>query len=358
MDFERSSASGAEVEERAERILRRLASEEVFSLDEELGELDVRGRFEVLRSLSFAFRAEGERFEFVRPLGMAETSGRFLARDRVCDRDVVLEMLRDGVDSQTQKAALLRKAKLLAPRTHPSFPRVFDWIDHGRLPCLLLEYVRGRSLVELLKEKDPAASVSMLPALVGAVAELHAAGIVHRAIEPRNVRVRPDGWPTLLGFELAGRRDDPDDPKRDRVSDSAPEYLAHEQLSTKQLGCDPRTDVFQLGALAFEIATGHRFRALCDPATLGSPPISPRAVACALRATDLDAHQQRLVRACLASNPANRPANAGEMLEQWSGAPSSTACSPAHVPGSVPLWRRGLWSLAVASVAFSFAAFC
>ncbi len=151
------------------------------------------------------------------------------------------------------------EGRALARLCHPGIVRLIAHNHRARLPYLLLEYVGSQTLRDRLKEEG---RFSVEEALIivqhvgAAIAYAHEQGYIHRDLKPSNIIVR-DGRPVLLDFGVVwkwkrGRR--PPD------FSGTPQYLAPEQILRERL--TPRTDIYGLGVLVFELLTGARpFRA-------------------------------------------------------------------------------------------------
>jgi eukaryotic-like serine/threonine-protein kinase len=149
------------------------------------------------------------------------------------------------------------EAMILPTLSGPHVPRFVAAGDLRRLPYLVLEHVEGRSLEsELVRCPMPAAEVARIgAALADALHSLHKQEAVHCDLKPDNVILRPDGEAVLIDFGLAWHAHFPDLLAEEKwfAAGSAP-YLSPEQL----LGVrgDPRSDVFSLGVILYELATG------------------------------------------------------------------------------------------------------
>lgn len=158
-------------------------------------------------------------------------------------------------DDRRAAAALRREARVLRRMRHPNIIRSFGEGEHDGLPFLLMEYVDGPSLFDLL-EKRPERRFGVADGLriavnIGAgLYHLHRRGWLHLDLKPANLLLR-DGIPVLLDFNAA-RPTDPDRRPSGRLG-TAP-YMAPEQVRREPLG--PAADVYGLGALLYELLTG------------------------------------------------------------------------------------------------------
>jgi eukaryotic-like serine/threonine-protein kinase len=244
----------------------------------------------------------------------------FAAHDTVLDRRVAIKLLqRKRDDGGVLHARFEREARAEAKIVHPNVVSVHDIgeSDDGR-PFIVMDYVAGRSLQELLAEEAPLSSERV--AIIGmgiarALAAAHALNIVHRDVKPANVIVDEQGIPHLMDFGLAREIVD-DDPgiTAPGVLVGTAFYVAPEQA---QFGtASPAADLYSLGAVLYHALTGEppftgenafdvalrRFQE--DPAEL-------RAVAPAA-----DPDLAALIHALLERDPVQRPWDAASVAER------------------------------------------
>ena len=234
-----------------------------------------------------------------------------LAEDLHLGRIVAVKMF--GATSEVSDAERRRhEARVLATIRHPALVTIFDAHLDADPPFLVLEYVPGPTLAEVLATGPlPAERVRLLGAATAAgLARAHDAGIVHRDVKPANIVIpddRRDGAGRLVDFGIAHSADEPTRDEAGTVLGSA-SYLSPEQALGEELG--PATDVYSLGLVLLEAITGR-------PAFPGS---SPADVAARLfDAPSLDdpllADDAGLLARMTAREPADRPA-AAEVAQQ------------------------------------------
>ena len=237
----------------------------------------------------------------------------YLATDQRLDRQVALKVIHPHLanDASFQEKFVL-EAKTAAKLSHPNLVNVFDQGTDGQTTFLVMEYVSGITLRDALKEYGPLPAVralEMLAQILSGLAAAHRAGILHRDLKPDNVLLADDGRVKLGDFGLA-RAITEHTNSGDLVGTIA--YLSPE-LVTRGLA-DARSDVYAAGILLFELLTGkqpfegeqavqiayqHANSTVPAPSTLA--PETPSAI-------------DKLVAWSTAKLPADRPADAGELL--------------------------------------------
>jgi serine/threonine-protein kinase len=189
----------------------------------------------------------------------------YRARQMRLNRTVAIKMLLHGrLSSATEVARFEQEAKLLGAVCHPNIVQVFDFGEYEGRPYLVMEFIEGKTLGEVLDAKPQQASfaASLLKTLSGAVQIAHAAGVIHRDLKPGNVLMLANGQPKITDFGLA-RRIEGDDASSSaaaltRTSSriGSPSYMAPEQARGNSDEIGPATDVYALGAILYESITG------------------------------------------------------------------------------------------------------
>jgi serine/threonine-protein kinase len=194
----------------------------------------------------------------------------FVAEDTRLERRVALKLPRPEVaESRDRRARFQREAKAAAALNHPNIVHVYSVEEYDGLLFIAMELVQGRSLRELLRAGAPLA-ISKTLVFASQIAEglacAHAAGVLHRDLKPGNVMITDDDRVKILDFGLAkfftpASARDPEatttmaqEASTTGMTLGTPGYMSPEQALGKTL--DPRTDLFALGAVLFEMATG------------------------------------------------------------------------------------------------------
>src|SRR5947207_5739141 len=172
-----------------------------------------------------------------------------------------------GVSTDPARAltAIRREAAVMGSIGHPLLPRIFEvgQVDAG--PYLVLEYIDGCPLSELLRSGplDEARALRLAIDVVGPLAAAHRAGLVHRDVKPDNVVVGADGTARLIDFGLVARGGR----RHDQVAGTLL-YSAPEQTGMLKRPVDGRSDLYALGVLLFEVVTGQTPYGSRDPGEL------------------------------------------------------------------------------------------
>jgi len=195
--------------------------------------------------------------------GMGEV---YLAEDTKLGRKVALKFLpQELVNDNWAKRQLEKEAQAAAKLDHPNICPVYDFENSGEHSFIVMQLVEGETLAELIRKKS-IGSERILPLarqIVGALAEAHAHGIIHRDIKPRNIMVTPGGNVKVLDFGLAKTlRPKSLEALEDSVSKFSEvglvpgtiRYMSPEQLRNERL--DYRSDVFSVGTVLYEIVSG------------------------------------------------------------------------------------------------------
>jgi TolB-like protein/Flp pilus assembly protein TadD len=258
--------------------------------------------------------------------GMGEV---FRAEDLKLGRLVALKVLPEALAADpAQLARFEREARALAALSHPHIVGIHSIEEHDGLRFLTMELVEGTSLDHAIPRKGFAvdAFLSVAVPVAEALAVAHARGIVHRDLKPGNIMLGEDGLVKVLDFGLAKLRPETPPPRardRDRSTETLTEvgqivgtvaYMAPEQLEGFEV--DHRTDIFSLGVLLYEMATGERpFRGRSSADLMSAILRSEPAPLTTVRG-GLPEQLGRIVRMCLEKDPARRYQSAGDVANE------------------------------------------
>ena len=191
----------------------------------------------------------------------------FLAEDRTLGRKVAIKMLSEQrAGSYQARQRLINEAKAAAALDHPNICSIYEVGEEDDRVFIVMQYIEGQSLAERIwKSPLPSGEVVDIGIQVAqALAEAHAAGVIHRDIKPQNIIVTPRGQVKVLDFGLA-KIAQPDLPEGseaqtwERLTEAGsivgtPGFMSPEQLRGKAI--DARSDIFSLGVTLYECASG------------------------------------------------------------------------------------------------------
>lgn len=211
-------------------------------------------------------------------LGSGDAGEAYLADDARATRPVMLRQVPESwLARPGARERLEREVQLVAGLRHPNIAAVVDVVDIEGQPYLVTEHVEGEPLeARLRRGRLPLKrAVEIGIAITDAVVEAHAHGVLHRDLTPARVRLTPDGGVKVLDFGLARVQGAPVPAgaspldaalrKADQVV-GTPGYAAPEQMVGGTP--DPHSDVYAIGVLLFEMATGRRLHPGGDPMTV------------------------------------------------------------------------------------------
>jgi eukaryotic-like serine/threonine-protein kinase len=181
----------------------------------------------------------------------------YRALDLRLDRVVALKVMHQMfADDDEFVARFIREAKSAARLSHPNVVAVFDQGDDGGHVFLAMEYVPGRTLRDLLRERTRLSAneaLSILQPVLAALSAAHTAGLVHRDVKPENVLLADDGRVKVADFGLARAAANLEATSATTLIGTVA-YLAPEQVIRGI--ADPRSDVYAAGIMLFEMLTG------------------------------------------------------------------------------------------------------
>ncbi|MFD6059180.1 Stk1 family PASTA domain-containing Ser/Thr kinase [Rhodococcus wratislaviensis] len=260
------------------------------------------------------------RYELGEILGFGGMSEVHLARDVRLSRDVAIKVLRaDLARDPTFYLRFRREAQNAAALNHPAIVAVYDTgeaeTDAGPLPYIVMEYVDGDTLRDIVRSEGPMAPRRAMEVISDVCAALdfsHRNGIVHRDVKPANVMINRAGAVKVMDFGIARAISDASSPMTQTAAViGTAQYLSPEQARGEQV--DARSDVYSLGCVLFEILTG-------EPPFKGDSPVAvayqhvredpqtPSAVN-----PDIPRELDSVILKAMSKNPANRYQTAADM---------------------------------------------
>jgi len=302
-------------------------------------------------------------YEIQAPIGAGGMGEVYRATDTKLGRGVAVKILPTEMAQDADRLARFhREARAVAALNHPNVVTLYSVEECDGVHFLTMELIEGQPLDRMISANG--LPVERIVEIAGAVADglvaAHEKGIVHRDLKPANVMVTAEGRVKVLDFGLA--KDVGPETSNDATMTSAgrtqagivmgtPAYMSPEQVTGRAL--DHRTDIFSLGVMLHEMATGRRpFEGASSVELISSilrdhPPLVTDV------RSDLPRDLARVIRRCLEKNPRHRLQTARDvsnelrdlarLASQTASAPSSTSRSAAAPDSGAARAGEGFW---------------
>ena len=297
--------------------------------------------------------------------GMGEV---YLAEDISLKRRVALKIVpADLAGSQDRMDRFQHEAENLAALDHPNIVSIHSVEEVDGVRFLTMQLVEGTTLAQQIPHRGaPLDTIFAIGIpLADALAAAHAKGVVHRDFKPANIMLTADGWVKVVDFGLAKFESDafrdadsrlPTEPMTSdsRIVGTIP-YMSPEQLEKKAV--DHRSDIFSLGVVLYELATGQRPFSGASPATVVSAILRDSPLPPDRLRPDLPHHLSRIILQCLEKSPEDRfqaaldVRNELRFLAQEVRSEGGSADRPIESAGwTRRRWAAALWTGAVVAV--------
>lgn len=259
-----------------------------------------------------------DRYQIEQTIGRGGMGTVHRAIDRKTNEIVALKILHFSMSVEdTPFQRFQREVRILRRIDHPLIPRIHDAGLHGERMFLVTDLVEGVSIRDVIAKKGKFApwDIVRIGSFIAEGLEVaHHSGVIHRDIKPHNVMLTSDGEVRLLDFGIA--RDVAKGAKS--ITDTGmlvgtPEYMAPEQFQGEKI--DARSDIYSLGVMLFQMATGRLPFQAETPVALGmkhvsEPPPPPRTIV-----PDLPAGLNRIILKCLEKRREDRYPTASDLAD-------------------------------------------
>jgi serine/threonine-protein kinase len=259
------------------------------------------------------------RYEVKELLGAGGMGLVFRAMDTELGEVIALKTLKKEMLDQDPNALERFKSEIRLARriSHRNVVRTHDLGEHSGSYFITMEYVEGRSLKELIRERGRLpvpVTLTVGKQLCRALEVAHAAGVIHRDIKPQNMVVQSDGVLKVMDFGIARLASGHGSVTHAGMIVGTPEYMSPEQLMGDEL--DGRADIYAVGCVLYECLVGNTPITADTPITIIAKVMeeTPRAPHTAY--ADIPVALSELVMACLAKKAADRPASALEVHDR------------------------------------------
>jgi eukaryotic-like serine/threonine-protein kinase len=290
----------------------------------------------------------GERFEVLQLLGEGGMGAVYKAHDRELERDVALKLIRPELARNPEILQRFKHELILARQvTHRNVIRIFDLGQAAGHKYITMEYLDGRDLRVVLREKGklpPEEAAKIILQICRALEAAHAEGVIHRDLKPQNIMLDANGRAYVMDFGIARSAYLPGMTQTGALV-GTPEYMSPEQAKGEKL--DERSDLFSLGAILYELLNGvSPYHSDTPLATLWRR-IQEKAKPLSEIDPTIPKPLSDIVAKALEIEPQDRFANAAEFaqaLESWLGISPSMAGSTTYQalvpqPAQKPIWK-------------------
>ncbi len=200
-------------------------------------------------------------YQILRLIKRTGMSTVYLARDRKLPRDVVVKTMLPAESGDESFAARFEQEAFATARlSHPNIVHIYDFGRQGELSYMVMEYLPGGSLHDLLirleregRVMEPRQAANLVATVALALEHAHTAGIVHRDVKPSNILFAADGRPVLMDLGISKVKEGPH-LTRSQTSVGTPEYMSPEQGRGEPV--DGRSDIYSLGVVLYQLLSG------------------------------------------------------------------------------------------------------
>ncbi|HYG61984.1 MAG TPA: protein kinase [Thermoanaerobaculia bacterium] len=264
-------------------------------------------------------------YQLLEKLGSGGMGQVWLALDRRLGRRVAIKLLPpDVVADGPRRKRFERESRALAALNHANIVTIHSIEEADGQPFLVMEWIEGKSLEDLipLDGLPLERCLELAIPMVDAMAQAHRAGIVHRDLKPANVMVRDDGVVKVVDFGISKMEEvtvaegflpaSTEFKTAEGIAVGTLPYMSPQQLEGRAV--DARSDIFSLGVVLYEMATGRRpFEGESSASLITAILRDPPPPFSRLRGTVASARLEAIVLRCLAKDPARRYQSAEEL---------------------------------------------
>jgi tRNA A-37 threonylcarbamoyl transferase component Bud32 len=254
-------------------------------------------------------------YKIVSHVGQGGMATIYKAYQTTLDRYVALKVIHPALkEDRSFVLRLQREATVIAKLNHPNIVAVHDFREHEGIPFLVLQFIEGKTLKDVLKEQklNKQQILNIIRPVADALTYAHSRGVLHRDVKPSNILIDTEGHVYLTDFGLARIAQSGESTASQDMMIGSPHYLSPEQAKSEPV--DVHTDVYSLGIILYEMFVGRvPFSAETTYATIlaqiNDPPPAPRT----LNPKVPFAVEQVLLKA-LSKNPKDRYDGMREMM--------------------------------------------
>ncbi|WP_066638734.1 Stk1 family PASTA domain-containing Ser/Thr kinase [Desulfolucanica intricata] len=259
----------------------------------------------------------GNRFEIIEQLGGGGMAVVYKGKDSYLNRLVTIKVLRPEFASDEEFVrSFRREAQAVASLSHPNIVNIHDVGQEGDIQYLVMEYVEGDNLKNVIKNKRillPAEAVQLAVQVCDALEHAHENNIIHRDVKPHNILITNTGKAILTDFGIARETTAATLTQTDSIVGSV-HYLSPEQAQGEEAG--RKSDIYSLGIVMYEMLTGTLPFTGDTPVSVALKHIKDEPVPLKDINPDVPRELQEVVLRAMSKDPNQRQQSAGELARQ------------------------------------------
>ena len=198
-----------------------------------------------------------DRYEIIRSIGEGGMANVYLGYDEILDRNVAIKVLRGDLSNDEKFVRRFQREALSASSlSHPNIVEMYDVGEDNGLYYIIMEYVEGKTLKQLLKKRGTltlSEAIDIMVQLTDGMSHAHDSYIIHRDLKPQNIMIQDDGQIKITDFGIAMALNSTQLTQTNSVMGSV-HYLPPEQASGK--GSTTKSDIYSIGIIFYELLTG------------------------------------------------------------------------------------------------------
>ncbi|MGI8709183.1 MAG: Stk1 family PASTA domain-containing Ser/Thr kinase [Actinomycetota bacterium] len=261
----------------------------------------------------------GGRYEVIERAGVGGMAEVYRARDELLGREVAVKVLSDKFSRDHSFVERFRReAQSAANLNHPNIASIYDYGDDGGTYFIVMEYIDGKPLSDIIEAEAPLMperAAEVASDVARALERAHASGLVHRDIKPGNIMMESNGQTKVTDFGIARAltADGEATMTQTGMVIGTASYLSPEQAQGNPV--DPRSDVYALGCVLYEMLTGSAPFTGDSPLSIAYEHVRENPEPPSHLHPDVSQELDAIVLKAMAKNPDNRFSSAAEMRE-------------------------------------------
>ena len=259
-------------------------------------------------------KALGDGYEVIKKLGAGGMATVYLAREKALDRQVAIKLLPKAFSRDAGFVSRFKnEAQVAANLEHPHIVRIYQISEQADLVYFVMSFVPGGSVTDRIKEQEMIPLDDLIQWAIDACSALaygHERGVIHRDLKPDNIMIDKNNRVVLMDYGIAKAGEGTGLTQAGSVI-GTPQYMSPEQA--RGLPLDARSDIYSMGIVLYQMATGELPFQATDAASLMYMHVHETPEPPDARNADIPEWLKNIILKCLAKNPVDRFASADEL---------------------------------------------